>query len=265
MAKPPLRPQTTTLWDYPSQHYSRKQEAHKEYRGATPAYVVWNVLTRYTKKNDLVVDPMCGSGTTIDVARDLGRRALGYDIAPAGEYVFKADARTLPLESGKADFVFVDPPYSTHIRYSGRPECLGEMSADGDAYFGAMKDVIGEIDRVLAPERYMALYICDSFKKGRPLIPIGFRVFGLLNERFLPVDIVAVTRRNKTLLRHSWHLAAFEHNYYLRGFNYLFIMYKPAKKGNTGFKERRTEDEVVEQIRTLGVGEVSRERAGDER
>src|SRR5512137_1856618 len=134
MAKPTLRLQTTTLWDYPSQQYSRKHEAHKDYRGATPAYVVWNVLSRYTRKNDLVVDPMCGSGTTIDIARDLGRRALGYDIAPARGDIFKADARKLPLESGKADFVFVDPPYSTHIRYSGLPECLGELSADAEAY-----------------------------------------------------------------------------------------------------------------------------------
>jgi DNA modification methylase len=31
---------------------------------------------------DLVVDPMCGSGTTIDVCKEERRRAIGYDIHP---------------------------------------------------------------------------------------------------------------------------------------------------------------------------------------
>jgi DNA modification methylase len=276
MAKPPLRLQTTTLWDYPSQQYSRGQEALKDYRGATPAYVIWNALCRYTRKNDLVVDPMCGSGTTIDVARDLGRRALGYDLHPVRGDIFRADARKLPLESEKADFVFVDPPYSTHIRYSGLPECLGELSADAEAYYAAMKAVVGEIHRVLAPERHMALYICDSFRKGEPLIPIGFRVFGILSEFFTPVDIIAVTRRNKTLLRRHWHEAAIEHNYFLRGFNYLFVMYKTGTargKGGSGggkvplpdrdaplssrkarFPDRRSPDEIGSHLDALTGG-----------
>jgi len=83
MPKPPIKIETTTLWDYPSQHYDRKlEEKQADFEGATPAYIIWNLLQRYTKPKDLVVDPMCGSGTTLDVARDLGRRALGYDLAP---------------------------------------------------------------------------------------------------------------------------------------------------------------------------------------
>jgi len=27
-----------------------------------------------------VVDPMCGSGTTIDVAKELNRKVIGYDL-----------------------------------------------------------------------------------------------------------------------------------------------------------------------------------------
>lgn len=60
--------ETTTLWDFPTQNYGDKPHGDNKFNGVTPAFVIWNLLKRYTKKGDLVVDPMCGSGTTIDVA-----------------------------------------------------------------------------------------------------------------------------------------------------------------------------------------------------
>ncbi len=236
MPKPPLRLQTTTLWEYPSQDYNKKlEELHRNFEGATPSYIIWNLLKRYTRPKDLVVDPMCGSGTAMDVARELGRRALGYDLAPVRKDIFRADARKLPLEDEKSDFVFIDPPYSDHIRYSGLPECVGELSARGEEYFTAMRDVVREIHRVLRPERYMALYVSDSFEKGRPFVPIGFRLFSIMREFFIPVDIIAVRRGNVKLAKGSWHAAALEHNFFLRGFNYLFIMQKEGvREKSTG-------------------------------
>jgi len=236
MKKHPLRRQTTTLWDYPSQNYPGTSESFGAqgdtgYAGATPSYVIWNLLRRYTKKKDLIVDPMCGSGTTLDVARDLERRALGYDLAPARKDIFRADARRLPLETGKADFVFIDPPYSDHLQYAGGQNCIGRLSASGEDYYEAMAEVIGEIDRVLRPGRYMALYVSDSYEKGKPFMPIGFRLYALLSAHFVPIDIIAVKRHNAKLFRNHWHSAAVEHNYFLRGFHYLFIMYKEERRG----------------------------------
>ncbi|MCA9294580.1 MAG: class I SAM-dependent methyltransferase [Phycisphaerales bacterium] len=235
--KPPLRIFTTTLWEYPSQHYGEGMQGDKRYVGATPSWVIWQLLQRYTKPKWLVIDPMCGSGTTIDVARDLGRRALGYDLAPSRKDIFRADARKLPLEDAKADFVFVDPPYSTHVDYSDDPACIGKLDAcelakddRPNAYYSAMEQVIGQIDRVLKPDRHMALYVSDSFRKGKPFMPIGFKLFGMLCQRFDSIDIIAVVRHNEKLQRGNWHKAAEEGNYYLRGFNYLFIMHKPAAK-----------------------------------
>jgi SAM-dependent methyltransferase len=173
---------------------------------------------------------MCGSGTTLDVARDLGRRALGYDIAPYRDDIFRVDARKLPLEDAKADFVFIDPPYSTHLEYSDDPACIGKLDAHESAYYEAMEQVIREIYRVLRPQRYMALYVSDSYQKQKPFAPIGFRLFSILDRLFLPVDIVAVVRHNRTLKRHHYHTEAVKGNYFLRGFNYLFIMKKDAAK-----------------------------------
>ena len=250
--KPPLRTFTTTLWEYPSQHYDTPGErgatqGDPNYRGATPSWVIWQLLTRYTREKDLVVDPMCGSGTTLAVARDLKRRALGYDLASNAEGIFRADARKLPLEDAVADFAFVDPPYSTHIDYSDDPRCIGKLDAGGPdagaAYYAAMDQVIAELHRVLKNNRYMALYCSDSWRKrkggpddapeelstkGGTFMPIGFELFALLRRHFKPVDIVAVVRQNEKLKRGNWHKVAEEQNFFLRGFNYLFIMKKES-------------------------------------
>lgn len=226
--KPSLELQTTTLWEYPSQHYGNVMQGDQAYIGATPSFVIWNLLERYTKPGDLVVDPMCGSGTTLDVARDLDRRALGYDVAPSRPDIFRVDARKLPLESEKADFVFVDPPYSTHVDYSDSPQCIGKLDALDETYYDAMTLAIREMDRVLKPGRYMALYVSDSWRNKKPFCPIGFRLFEIMSRHFEPVDIVCVVRHNKTLKRNHYHTEAVKGNYFLRGFNYLFIMRKPA-------------------------------------
>ncbi|MBX3363918.1 MAG: hypothetical protein KF866_04055 [Phycisphaeraceae bacterium] len=259
--KPPLRLMTTTLWEYPSQHYNASDgsqvQGDPNYVGATPSWVIWQVLKRYTKEKDLVVDPMCGSGTTMDVARDLGRRALGYDLSPQRKDIFRADARELPLEDEVADFVFVDPPYSTHVTYSDHAECIGKLDAGappkepgeaaGEAYYEAMEEVIAEIHRVLKNRRYMALYVSDSWKKrkgkagggGGVFMPIGFELFSILRDYFTPIDVICVVRQNAKLQRGNWHKAAEEQNFFMRGFNYLFIM-KKVEDGNT----RRSADEA---------------------
>ena len=222
--------QTTTLWDFPSQNYGEGKQGDTAYQGATPSWVIWNLLQRYTRKKDLVVDPMCGSGTTLDVARDLERRALGYDLQPQRRDVFRADARQLPLEPEKADFVFLDPPYSTHLEYSGAAECIGELDAHDERYYAAMELVFAEIDRVLRADRYLALYVGDSFDPKKGFAPIGMRLFALLCRRFRPVEDIAVVRHHKSLERRDWHEAAQRANHYLRGFHHLFVL----KKGEPG-------------------------------
>lgn len=252
MTKPSIRLHTTTLWDYPSQSYGPGAQGDQEYAGVTPSHVIWNALRRWTRPKDLVVDPMAGSGTTLDVARDLGRRALGYDLQPTRPDVFRSDARRLPLEDGVADFVFVDPPYGDHIRYSGQKECLGELQAGSREYREALARVAAEIHRVLRPGRYAALYVCDSFQKGAPLRPLGFDAFSILCQRFVPVDVVAVVRRNATLERRHFHTAAVEGGYMLRGFNYLFAVYKPAPKDTDRLPDRRHPDEIAADLAAAG-------------
>ena len=230
--RPPLRTQVTTLWDYPSQNYGEGSQGDTAYAGATPSYIIWNVLQRYTKEKDLVVDCFAGSGTTLDVARDLKRKALGYDVHPARKDIFRVDARKLPPElSGKVDFVFIDPPYSTHIDYGPDPRDIGKLEAATGQYYTAMEQVFAEIHRILKPGAHMALYVCDSYvHTGRyaGFHPVGFELFSRLRQHLQAVDIIAVQRHNKTLDMGNYRKAAEQEGFFLRGFNYLFLFQKPV-------------------------------------
>jgi DNA modification methylase len=227
MPKPKLRQQVTTLWDYPSRNYGRDGgQGDSNYTGATPSYVIWNLLKRYTRDNSIVLDPMCGSGTTLDVCSDLNRMGIGYDISPYRKDILRADARNIPLKDKSIDFIFIDPPYGDNIRYSDNSACIGRLSASKEAYFTEMEKVISEIHRLLKFNRFMALYVCDSFNKKSGFVPIGYRLYNILLKYFNPIDHIAVIRHNKTLKLGNYRKAAEEGNFFLRGFNHLFIMKK---------------------------------------
>lgn len=52
------------------------------YMARKPYNVVSSIITEFTKENDLIFDPMFGSGTTVIEASKLKRRAIGCDINP---------------------------------------------------------------------------------------------------------------------------------------------------------------------------------------
>ena len=263
--KPPLELFTSTLWEYPSQHYlptnpdAPTVQGNPNYIGATPSWIIWQLLQRYTAPGETVLDPMCGSGTTLDVCTDLRRTGIGFDLNPSRQDIQPADARKLPLDNNACDLVFIDPPYSTHVNYSDDPACIGKLDAGGrdggQAYYRAMAQVIAELARVLKPGRHLGLYVSDSRHEDNPrarttrgtprandrseFMPIGFELFAILRRHFQPVDIVAVVRRNAKLAQTNRQQQSLQANTFERGFNYLFIMQKPGEAKPTRPAQRR--------------------------
>lgn len=218
--------ESTTLWDYPKQSYGKTPKGNNKYAGVTPAFIIYNMVMRYTQPGDLVVDPMCGSGTTIDVCKEEGRRCIGYDIVPIRPDIIQNDARKLPLENGSVDMIFIDSPYGDNIKYNEHPANFGEISAEDENFYKELEKTMAESYRVLKPGRVIGWLIGDQWVKKK-FTPVGFKIWANLSKYFETVDIICVTRRNQSSNTGVWHYRAVKWNFYLRGFKYLFIMRKP--------------------------------------
>ncbi len=158
--------------------------------GSIPPSIVAHVLHYYTAPGALVVDPMAGGGTTLDVCESMGRRCLAYDLTPVRSDIQKHDVSvTLPLAANNCDLIFCDPPYHTML--------ARRYGADGidTAPLSAWTAFLNRLGRVcfdaLKPGGIVALLLANQTEKD---LPAGFgyldhAVFGyqaLTDAGFLP-------------------------------------------------------------------------------
>lgn len=234
---------STTLWDYPTQSYGDIPKGNNKYPGVTPAFIIYNMIHRYTNPGDIVLDPMAGSGTTIDVCKGEKRRVVALDIVPVRKDIIQADARNLPLKDEIVDMVFVDSPYGDNIRYNEHPQNIGRIAASEESFYDELEEVMAECFRVIKKGRYLSWLIGDQWAK-RVFVPVGFLLYQRLTKYFEPVDIVCVARRNQSSNTPFWHSKAIAHNFFLRGFKYLILVRKPdesQKRRKTMIKWRMYE------------------------
>ena len=66
--------QTTSVWSFKERG---RWATHKgDYRGNCAPEVPRNLILKYTRENDIVLDPFCGSGTTLIETKLLNRRGV---------------------------------------------------------------------------------------------------------------------------------------------------------------------------------------------
>ncbi len=223
--------EATTLWDFPTQSYGETRKGDSKYQGVTPAFIIYNMLQRYTDPGDLVLDPMCGSGTTIDVCREEDRQVIGYDISPTREDIIQNDARSIPLDSDTVDMVFIDSPYGDNVDYNDQPGNIGTLSAEQSAFYDAMRTVAEELFRVLKTGKTLGWLIGDQWVKKR-YTPVGMQIYNMLVDEvgFIPTEWVIVARRNQSSNTGLWAYRARQHNFYLRGHKHLLLVRKPEQR-----------------------------------
>ena len=230
--------EATTLWDFPRQSYGKTPKGNNKYAGVTPALLIWNLVWRYTEPGDLVVDPMCGSGTTIDVCKEEGRKVIGYDITPVRPDIIQNDARKIPLPKNHVDLIFVDSPYGDNIRYNEHPDSIGKISSETEVFYDELEKVIKECHRILKSGKVLGWLIGDQWVKKK-FTPVGFNLHQRLSKYFETLDIITVARRGQSSHTGLWYNRARRFNFFLRGFKYLFIMRKPVPEKVKSKKPRK--------------------------
>lgn len=132
ICSPPESRQHFDIWQFAT---ADKDSGSQSYFGAVPPQVLENLMWFFTEPGQTVVDLFAGSGTTIDVAKKMGRRVWASDIR-GNHYsphlpIHQHDAAISWPEDAprKADLVFLDPPYWKQAkgRYSTDPGELAEM------------------------------------------------------------------------------------------------------------------------------------------
>jgi hypothetical protein len=159
--QPPASRQHFDVWSFPA---ADKTAGSQSYFGAMPGQVVENLLWFYTEPGEIVVDLFAGSGTTIEKAKEMGRRVWASDIrgdenAPYLP-IHQHNATTgWPTDApARAQLVILDPPYWKQAagRYSDEPGELAEMTLD-DFYLAwgnvlkACKDRASRIAYIISP------------------------------------------------------------------------------------------------------------------
>lgn len=227
----------TTLWDFPRQSYGLTPKGNNKYHGVTPALIIYNLIWRYTQLGDLVVDPMCGSGTTIDVCKEEKRKVIGFDIHPVRSDIIQNDARKIPLENDSVDMVFIDSPYGDNIRYNPHSDSIGKISSEKEEFYDELEKVMSESHRILKEGKILGWLIGDQWVKKK-FTPVGLKIYERLCKYFEPVDIICVTRKGQSSNTGMWVNRSRRFNFYLRGFKYLIIVRKTAQT-NLGTKKPR--------------------------
>lgn len=143
-----------------------KSNGDSTYFGQMPPQVVENLLWFYTEPGRVMFDPFAGGGTTIRVAKEMGRRVWSSDIAPSTPMLPIHKHNILdgwPADAPKqVDFILLDPPYWKQAfgKYGDHSQNLGNMPLDN--FYTAWADIIKTCSAHIAPKGRIAYIISPT-------------------------------------------------------------------------------------------------------
>jgi len=241
---------TDSLWIIEKRDNSGAHDGH--YHGNFVPQIPNQLLRRYTKEGEIVLDPFMGSGTTIIEAQRLKRNSIGVDLQQSvvdeavgricterGESVkaltYAGDSMTFDfsyplklLESNTAQFIIYHPPYWDIIKFSNNPNDLSNSKSSVD-FLHSFGKVIDNTAQYLDDNRYCAVVIGDKYANSR-VDPLGFKVMSCFLERGFILKAILVKNfgdtKGKKNQQGIWRYRAIMNDFYIFKHEYIFVFKK---------------------------------------
>ncbi|NOK61778.1 MAG: DNA methyltransferase [Chloroflexi bacterium AL-W] len=211
------------------------------------------MIRRYTKHGDWVIDTFAGSGTTLIEAQRWGRHSIGVELQPniadharaliAAEPnedgvtsdIVNGDCTTInypklleQYQQSSAQLVIMHPPYFDIIKFSDDARDLSNASSV-EHFLAMIGQAVDNVTTVLDPKRYLVIVIGDKYVKGE-WIPLGFQTMNEIVQRgFLLKSIVVKNFETTTGKRHQrelWKYRALVGGFYVFKHEYIFVFQK---------------------------------------
>lgn len=231
----------TTHWSFPKRGDWATHDG--KWRGNWSPYIPRNILLRYSKEQDLVLDQFAGGGTTLVEAKLLNRNIIGVDVndvaldrckektdfqhegADGKVSIQKGDARNLdfiPKES--IDLICTHPPYANIIAYSEDiNEDLSHLKVP--AFLEEMEKVAAESYRVLKKDKFCAILMGDTRQKGH-MIPMSFEVMKIFEDVGFKLKELIIKEQHNCKATGYWKTNSVKYNFLLIAHEYLFVFRK---------------------------------------
>lgn len=244
---------TDSLWIIDKRDKSGNHKG--DYHGNFIPQIPNQLIQRYTKENDWVLDPFLGSGTSLIECQRLHRNGIGIDIdenilnvakeratTEPGSSILEfinADSSTIDLDNvlkknniNKVNFLIMHPPYWDIIKFN---DCDGNIAncSTLDGFLNSFSNIVDNTAKYLEDERYLAIVIGDIYKNSE-WIPLNSHVTQMMLNKGYKLKSVIVKNISETKGKQNqkaiWRYRALLGGFYVFNHEYILLFQKPKTK-----------------------------------
>ena len=245
---------TDSLWIMDSR---RNTNGHTlDYHGNFIPQIADQIIKRYTKLDEIMVDWFLGSGTSAIEAVNQDRRLIGVELkselvqyvesklppeaigskirliqGDSGSKLAKKKVQNTLSEMGTthAQLAILHPPYADIIKFSELDADLSNCSST-QAFLDGFKNVAKNAYDTLEKGRFAVLIIGDKYCNGE-LDPLGFKCMQVMNDvgfktKSIIVKNIEGNEKAKGKDNNLWRYRALAGGFYIFKHEYVMVFFK---------------------------------------